>query len=105
MNSTVRDTVRAYFRQQAELGMPDYYVASPEVVAMPDAVEYEAVSAHPGETYSVAEGRETYETNRAALVGLYNEVKDCRGCGLSARRSELVFGAGNAGACFMVSGG
>lgn len=46
----------------------------------------------------------SYEEKRAALVELFYEVKNCKGCSLGATRKKLVFGSGNAGAELMVIG-
>ena len=46
----------------------------------------------------------TAEERREELVGLFNEVKDCRRCPLHETRTKAVFGAGNADAELMFVG-
>ena len=47
---------------------------------------------------------DTAEARREALVGLYNEVRDCTRCPLHETRTKAVFGAGNADADLMFVG-
>ena len=44
------------------------------------------------------------EERREALVGLFNEVRDCTRCSLHETRTKAVFGAGNADADLMFVG-
>ncbi len=104
MNNNMTNTLRAYFKQQAELGIPDYIFTTPHTVER-DA--YPVAGESSEELNRVSESRNSemdYAARRASLVELYYEVKNCRGCPLSSTRSNLVFGAGNAGAPVMVVG-
>jgi uracil-DNA glycosylase family 4 len=47
---------------------------------------------------------DTAEARREALVGLFNEVRDCTRCPLHETRTKAVFGAGNADADLMFVG-
>lgn len=104
MNRSVSDAIIAYFEQQSELGIPDYIFTTPYTNEIKD---YPLQDENSGEINQVSEPQDSpqgYEAKRAALVELYYEVKNCKGCQLSNTRTKLVFGAGNAGAPVMVIG-
>jgi len=96
MNDTIRSRTFTYFRQQAELGMPDYILTQRN---------REPKTADPADRQPQPGAREeSYEMKRAALVDLYREVENCRGCRLGSLRTKMVFGAGKASAPLMVIG-
>ncbi len=92
MSNNVTDYIASYFEQQEELSMPAYVFTSAPGV---ENETVKKVSVNP---------EKTYEEKRAALVELFHEVKNCKGCSLGATRKKLVFGSGNAGASLMVIG-
>jgi DNA polymerase len=113
-----RAMLAAYFRQQAELGMPDYIFSagfkpgsSRPAPAMPEqtrvaARNAPAVNAVPPSVNepAAAYGAASHSTTREKLKALYIETRACNRCGLSASRQTYVFGAGNANAPLMVVG-
>ncbi len=105
MDKSVKDTATTYFRQQAELNIPDYIFLSGK---QNKGADYLSSLKEVSEDHSVQETvipAEKYTGDkRAALVELYYEVKDCNGCPLSNSRTKMVFGAGNAAAPLMVIG-
>jgi len=80
MATTLHDMARAYFRQQAEMGMPDITVAGPQPVG------------------------DSREEKRRALVELYRATENCRKCAPGKLRNKFVFGSGNAAAPVVVIG-
>lgn len=103
-NNSVSEHIVAYFKQQEELGVPDYIFTSP-LSADTDGYPVQDEDSHESNVVREQQNAEqSYETKRAALVELYYEVKNCRGCSLSTTRNNLVFGAGNAAAPVMVIG-
>jgi len=96
MNDTLQSRVFAYFRQQSELGMPDYILPQKRPIAAPASAENSPPPPLARE--------ESYEVKRAALIDLYREVENCRGCTLGSLRTKMVFGAGKVSAPLMVVG-
>lgn len=105
MDKTVTEKATAYFRQQAELNIPDYIFPSVEKRKVADYLSSLTKVSPGSHVEEVGNLTQNYTTDkRAALVELYNEVKDCKGCQLSGSRKKMVFGAGNASAPLMVIG-
>jgi DNA polymerase len=102
MDEAVHEQVLNYFKQQAELGTPDYIFP---IIKETNDHRYSSASEDSAEKTAVNEDRkDLYNGKRSALVELYHEVKDCRGCGLSTSRHKLVFGGGKASAPLMIIG-
>lgn len=102
MNNDAASVALAYFNQQAELSVPDYIFTASEPAQQTTA---SSISIKPESTDVLVGGKTgSYETKRAALIELYYEVKNCKGCILGSSRRSMVFGAGNAGAAVMVIG-
>ena len=105
MNKTAQVLAEAYFRQQAELNIPDYIFPSEKRnknTGYPPSLE--AVSPERQAEVREAIPRAGTGEKRAALVELYYEAKNCTGCPLSQSRKKMVFGAGNAAAPLMIIG-
>ena len=104
MDETINDLAKNYFRQQAQLGIPDYiFPAANEKIN----INYSLISEDSFEKVSVKEDRGEallYKTKRSALVELFHEVEKCFGCSLGAGRNKFVFGAGKADAPLMIIG-
>ena len=102
MDEAVHDQLLNYFKQQAELGIPDYIFPPIKDTADHD---YSSVSEYSADKPAVKEDSENlYNSKRSALVELYHEVENCQGCSLSTSRNKLVFGAGKASAPLMIIG-
>ncbi len=100
MDKVVKEQVYTYFKQQAELGIPDYIFTATGLDNYRKNVSQDNM---PGKC-PVHEELSGYDEKRSALVELYHEVKNCTGCNLGAKRKKLVFGAGNAAAPLMIIG-
>ena len=103
-DQALKDQVLNYFKQQAELGIPDYIFPS---IKDKSNNNYSLKSEDSFEKVSVKEDRGEavlYKTKRSALIELYHEVEKCFGCRLGASRNRLVFGAGKADAPLMIIG-
>ncbi len=92
MDKPVIEQAKAYFKQQAELYLPDYIFTSTELSADKITAKKNIGS------------EKSYQSKRAALLELYNEVKNCNGCNLYKTRNKMVFGGGNADASLMIIG-
>lgn len=123
MNETL-DCALAYFRQQAELGVPDYifsrrasdiledFTASTSASATSDnAINFSSKTmTAPPKTSDLPTGVAKQQSaplanqGREALVALYKKWVGCTACGLGRDRKNFVFGAGNAQAKIMVIG-
>ncbi|MBD3393285.1 MAG: uracil-DNA glycosylase [Chitinivibrionales bacterium] len=101
MPDTTRNAVQAYFRQQAELGMPGYIFGSDVLSGI------QSGAAVPGTRPASLPGQpagDSYEAKRRALVELYRATENCHNCPLDDTRTKYVFGAGNAEANLMIIG-
>lgn len=102
MNEAIHKQLLIYFKQQSELGIPDYifssapYSADNEYRTMPENST--------GKTTANDGSERPYTIKRAALVELYREIENCQGCDLGVSRNRLVFGGGKASAPLMIIG-
>ena len=102
MDEAVHEQLLNYFKQQAELGIPDYIFPS---IKETNDHHYSSASEDSAEKPAVKEDRKNlYNAKRSALVELYHEVENCTGCSLGASRNRMVFGGGKASAPLMIIG-
>ncbi len=106
---TQTDLVRAWLRQQLELGMPDFITSHTVHTAMKTAAHCALASkAAPATDSASPSGSssllETFEQKRAALKELYYTALECDRCRLGAVRNTFVFGGGNAAAPLLIIG-
>lgn len=109
MNDTAKNLVNSYFTQQAQLGIAEYLFAdglhtqlrgSPENAGRPASAGQVPADNPPSHTAAEI----SRDAKRAALIELYYEVKNCRGCPLCQTRHSMVFGSGNVHAPLMIIG-
>jgi uracil-DNA glycosylase family 4 len=105
MTNPVPTLAQTYFRQQVELGMPPCYIKrqsepTPAHTGKPEQPPQNKSAIEP----SVAPQPASASNKRAALIDLYNSVKNCTHCTLGSLRRKQVFGAGNILAHLMIIG-
>ncbi|MBD3322179.1 MAG: uracil-DNA glycosylase [Chitinivibrionales bacterium] len=120
------ERVKRYFRQQAELSMPDFIFSCPfdsHAVELPVVFETIAQDEETQEQPQVQErdtgyiGKAENDTDslhsagpdggfgkRELLKKLYYEFRQCSQCPLGKTRNKFIFGAGNAGAAVLIIG-
>ncbi len=104
MSNSSLKLAATYFRQQAELSIPDYIFYNTKQVEE----HYPHSKKGEPEQQTIHEASGNYGHSgmdtREQLIELYNEVKECCACDLSKSRRNMVFGSGNASAPLMVIG-
>ncbi len=106
MNTQARDLLISFFRQQSELRMPGYLLASglprPNIPEADGQSDTQAAGRHAKEKSTATVGNQNGK--RSALAELYYSLRECTGCSLHGMRKKLVFGAGNAEAPVVIVG-
>jgi DNA polymerase len=133
MNGTA-SLIEAYFRQQSQLDMPDYFFSKTfditdfeekprrTLPAKSQPIKPDVKPVSRPAVFPVKSGRLPLradqlcktgvvvndagitEGKRSLLAKLFRETKTCRQCGLCGSRVNVVFGSGNAEAVFLVIG-
>jgi DNA polymerase len=117
MPENIKDAAQTYFRQQAELGMPDLILSGAAISCTAPAAAQPAVIRQTAAPVNQAAARQmnqldqialpaggSYDEKRSALVALYRATENCRNCPLGGIRTKYVFGSGNAGGRLMIIG-